>query len=739
MNGSRSILVPGNTSHVLRILEEDGLASRLDGCGRIGRWGRGNFRLAWLVPVLWMSGLVVLGMPPAIAWADDSEETPSGPLLEPFDPPPLKEIEASVAWMDRQVSLPRDLAKSDFAKRPAPELTQDQALQLKNDSQQSNAKIVDALGRPPQSDDEVDWEATFWHHVSADIKSTNPVMYSAAVESEFHGLTGDGLFAFDWLMRPFANHNYVATWQSSKDGMYDKVVLRDDVTWSDGKPFTAHDVAFSFQLIMNKEVPVPAVRSGTEDLRWVAAYDDHTLIYFHKASNPTNVWNINFPVVARHVYQDSVKKDPTLRTTPYHVELEDNPVVMGPYRLVRRVRGQELIFERRESFYMHNGKQVRNKPYFRKIGFRVVDDPNTKLLALKNGLIEDCVLTAEQWRSQTDDTAFYKLNTKMNGVEWVYYYLGWNCKVPFFEDKRVRQAMSYAYDYDEMLNVLFYGLYDPASSIFHPTSWMAPETPLPRFEQDLDRAEDLLDAAGWKDSDHDGVRDKVINGRRVPFEFGIVCSQSPNSLKACILLKESLDRIGVICHVRPLEFTVLMQKTRDHEFQAMMGGWGTGTDPYTNENLFGTDKGRNYVNYSNQRVDELFEVGLAEFDRAKRADIYREIATLLHDEQPYTCLFFRRSFYGVSKSVRGMRFSPRGPFSYSPGILSLWKPKSKGQAEPVSSRVQSTSELLLSDGMPTPAIVPRTGEGHNAHPSKTRTTEVSRDAMIGPSTDWLLN
>ena len=103
-------------------------------------------------------------------------------------------------------------------------------------------------------------------------------MGSSAVEFEVSSLTGFGLFSFDWNFKPFAVSDTVVSWQSSKDKLYDKVVLRDDLTWSDGTPITAHDIVFTFKTIMNPEVPVPAVRSGTDQIRWIEAYDDQTYL-----------------------------------------------------------------------------------------------------------------------------------------------------------------------------------------------------------------------------------------------------------------------------------------------------------------------------------------------------------------------------------------------------------------------------------------------------------------------------
>ena len=143
------------------------------------------------------------------------------------------------------------------------------------------------------------------------------------------------------------------------------------------------------------------------------------------------------------------------------------------------------------------------------------------------------------------------------------------------------------------------------------------------------------------------------------------------------MLKENLDRIGVSCTVRPLEFTVLTDREIKHQFQAAFGGWGTGTDPDTSENLYSTEaakNGRNLGSYSNPEVDRLFREGKTEFDRAKRAAIYGKIDLLLWEDQPYTWLYFRPSLFAFNKKLRGYVFSPRGPYHYSPGIDNIWKP-----------------------------------------------------------------
>ncbi len=604
-----------------------------------------------------------------------------GDMIQPFTPPPLAEIDAQAQWADQPVLSGAELLRKKQGEQP-PTLTADQALALHNDypkDKENNTRILAALGQLAPADGAgVDYDATWVRHVAGDMKSSNPIMISSITEFEYQSLTGFGYLAFDPELKYFASKDSVVSWQTSKDHMLDKIVLRDDLTWSDGQPITAQDVKFSYQVIMTEAVSPPAVRQGPDQLKWVEAYDDHTLVFFHKEPLATNTTNMSITVIPKHIYEKTLEADPTMARSPEHSRLEDHPVVGGAYELVSRDRNQEFVVRRRESYYMHDGKPVRPKPYFKEIRVKVIEDQNTALLALKAGQIEEMELRAEQWDSKTNTDEFYRRNTRVTALEWTEFHFDWNCRTPFFSDKRVRQAMGWAFDYKELLNVICRGLYEPCNGNFHPTSWAYPKNGPQPYHQDLDKAEDLLDAAGWTDSDGDGIRDKEINGRRVPFEFTLLTYQTETGIQAGTLLKECLGKIGIICNVKPTEFTVLVDSQQKHNFDAAMGGWGAGTDPDSSANIFVTGEGRNYGNYSNKRVDELFEAGRRELDQAKRAAIYGEIHTLLWEDQPYTWLFNRNSFYGFSKKLRGYNFCPTGPYNFDPGIFGVYKPAASG-------------------------------------------------------------
>ncbi len=611
----------------------------------------------------------------AATQATTAEPRQSAPPEAAFEPPPLEALDRDAKWIDRPVKDALAVLREQQAKEPVL-ATVAEALALKNDSATANATILSALGRLPD-EGQADLEARIDRHVAGDLGSTNPILISSSAEFDILGLTGFGLFSYDRTLEPFANAETVVSWQTSADGLYDKVVMRDDLVWSDGRPITAHDIAFTYRVIMDPRVPVPAVRSGTDQMKGVHAYDDRTIVFFHKEPLATNVWNINFPVLPKHVYEGTWEKDPTLKDSPEHVALEEKPVAGGPYEILSRKRGQEIVLRRRDGWSSVQGRQVREPPFFKDVRFRIIEDPNTALLALKSGEIDEMILQPEQWTTQTVDDDYDRLNTKATAPEWVSFHFAWNIGTPFFADRRVRRAMSYAFDHDRMLEKICLGLYEPCAGNFPPGSWMAGPKKLEPYKQDLDKAEALLDEAGWTDHDNDGIRDKEIDGRLVPFEFTLLVNQQPFRIAICTLLKENLEQIGVIANVRPVEVTALQEMMQKKSFQACFSGWGSGTDPDSSENIWKTGEMRNYCGYSNPEVDRLFAEGRRELDRSRRAEKYARIQEILYEDQPYTWLFWRNSFYGFSKDLRGYVFSPRGPYHYSPGSGSLWKPRAE--------------------------------------------------------------
>ncbi len=560
--------------------------------------------------------------------------------------------------------------------------TEEEALSLKNDGAAANKKILSGLGRLPISDGEVDWDATWNRFLAGEPTTLNPIFGSSRYEQWMNEIIFPVMpIGPDWKFDHFGDLEYIESWERSEDLLMDKVVFRGDLTWSDGKPLTAYDVEFSWKTLMDKRVRVSAYRQLAEGLRNVKAYDARTVVYFQKEALPTNHMHIAWPIIPRHVIQPCLAADPTLQNCGFNRE----PVTNGPYKFVSWAPNQEIVVERREEWYQSaRGQRIRQKPFFQRIRFRILPDNTTRLLAFRTGQIDEIQLDSDQWAKETTGADFYKKNTKAAGEEWSYAYVGWNAQSkppnPFFGDKRVRRALALALDHDFLLNDLFSGVHRPGEGIFYPASWMAARDLKP-LHRDLDQAERLLQEAGWKDSDKDGILDKAINGKVVPFEFTVACPRGGSGTKVANLMVSSLPKIGVRCRLVEPEQVAFFKDLLDRKYQAFLMAMGTGTDPDTSANLWTTAAikgGRNYSGFSNERVDELYEKGKRELDRKKRAEIYAEIDRIIYEEHPITVLLYQQTLWGFSKLLRGYNPSPRGFYNFSPGPHSVWRKRTSG-------------------------------------------------------------
>lgn len=506
----------------------------------------------------------------------------------------------------------------------------------------------------------------------------NPIFFSAAVESYISELVFDGLFSFDKDMKWFINKEVVESYEESPDHLTVTVKLKPGLKWHDGTPWTAHDVAFSFEAIMDPQIPVPAVRDGTDLLAEVVAVDDLTVRFRHKEALETSKWNMLFPIIPKHIYGNPAerKADPTLKSSDYYNRYNrDELVGNGPYKFVKWDRGaQTITVDRWEDYHG-------TKPHFKRQILKITADQNTSLQLFIKGEIDEFKLSAQQFALETPNNPdFAKVGVKGYAPSWGYSYIGWNMdgSNPFFTDVRVRRAMAHALDVPRTVRDIGFSLVQQCRGIFAPGSWMHnPDIQL--LEYDLKKSAALLDEAGWKIDPNDGFRYKTVDGKKVKFEFELLIPQgSPTAPKISAIFQQDLLKIGVVLKTRILEWAAFMQAVDKHEFQAETAAWGSGTDPDTNSNLWTTDayeNGRNRGKYSNARVDELFVKARAEFDQEKRAAMYREIQQIIYEEQPYLFLWDRSTLWAFNKRLQGVEFSPREVFGFDPSYKAWWVAK----------------------------------------------------------------
>jgi peptide/nickel transport system substrate-binding protein len=449
--------------------------------------------------------------------------------------------------------------------------------------------------------------------------------------------------------------------------------VRDGVKWHDGTPFTAEDVLFSAKATFCPGIDDAAVRSNTGDLVNVEIVDPRKIRFTMRKPYFLDATQLGLMyIVAKHVFDPqgvldkytfpelvSAKANSNAVLKKFAEEFNKSPnartpIGTGPYKFEKWDSGRELSLVRNDGYW---GK----KPYLNRLTFRVIPDYTTALTALKAGDIDlQPRLLPVQYTQQTSGPGFDERFAKSKYPLLGYYYIGWNEEKPFFKDKRVRQALTMLLDRANIVNGVRFGLATVAVGPFHPSS-ADYDSNIQPWPYDAVRALQLLDEAGWTDHDGDGIRDK--DG--VPFRFEFL-GQAQNNFfdQLAPIVKESLRKAGIEVQEKRLEFNVVVSNLKDHNFDAAVSAWTSDleTDPFQLwHSTQAKDHGSNFVCYQSPDVDKILEDARLEFDAQKRKQLYWRFQEIIHQDQPYTFLFYPEESAAYSKRFQNVAFIPPRP------------------------------------------------------------------------------
>jgi len=359
----------------------------------------------------------------------------------------------------------------------------------------------------------------------------------------------------------------------------------------------------------------------------------------------------------------------------FNTNLARQPMGSGPYKFHSWKTGQEVVLQR-DPNYWGVGKEGIDQAYIDQYTARVFNNTDAALVALKAGEIDAMSLTPIQHLKQTSGARFDKQFAKHLFFTPTYSWIGWNNDHPIFSDTRVRQAMTYLTNRKQMVKTI---LFDLGEVVDGPIYLFRPEYDKTLFSYPYDpqKALQLLGEAGWKDTDGDGILDKVIAGQKVPFRFEIKFN-SGNEIRKSVALtvQDELKKHGIDASVRQLDWTIYLDDVRNHKFDAIILGWGmpaTEPDEYQVwHSSQAENKGSNVIGFTNARADALLEEYRRTFDPQKRIELYREFQQILNQEQPYTFLFIQKSILAVERRFQNVNLYPGGPRS-----LEWWVPKAQ--------------------------------------------------------------
>jgi len=433
------------------------------------------------------------------------------------------------------------------------------------------------------------------------------------------------------------------SWEILDEGTTIVFHLRRDVVWHDLEPFTAADVEFTFRKLTDPELPSP-YKGDFERVEKFEVVDPYTvrISYGEPFSPALSSWGMS--IVPGHLLEnEDLLRTPFIR----------HPVGTGPYRFRRWVSGNRVELVAFDRYF-------EGRPKIDRMVFRVVPDQTTMFLELHQETVDIMGLNPLQYKRQTGGAFFETTFRKFRYPSFGYTYLGLNLKRPMFEDVRVRRALNYAINKQEVIDGVFLGLARVANGPFPPESW-ANDPGVNPAPFDPQKARALLKETGWEDHDGDGVLDR--GGKR--FEFTIVTNQGNlQRQQTCEIIQRRLGEQGIIVKIKIVEWSAFLKEYVDkRDFDAVMLAWNLSRDPdpfdiwHSSKTVLG---GFNFVHYKNEEVDRLIEEGRRTFDPEKRRAAYQKINRIIYDEQPYIFLYFADSLPIVHRRFKNVEATPIG-------------------------------------------------------------------------------
>jgi peptide/nickel transport system substrate-binding protein len=413
--------------------------------------------------------------------------------------------------------------------------------------------------------------------------------------------------------------------------------------WEDGEPLTAEDVVLSCELIRD-----PLVGSPRADLlRSIAsctALDSTTVRYTFTAPQADPVQATSHSLLPAHRVRDLDRG--AVSSWP----LNRAPLASGPFRLTAWEPGRQLVLEPNPAFPLQ-------PPWLTRVVLRILPDETARILALETGevdLVADIPAATARRLAGQQHIALHEVDGRVFG------FVMWNLRRDALRDPAVRRGLSLAIDRERLVTDLLGGFGEPAASYLPPVLWNHhPGLAADPFRPDSTRT--LLAAAGWRDDDGDGIRERA--GR--PLRLGVIYrggdAQRDN---AAALVRQNLRAVGVDAELRSLELATALEFLRDGRFDAFLGEFQANlyADPSPLVASGATDR-FNFGGYANARVDSLLAAALAETDRERSLPLWYALQEELATDQPAAILYYLRQIVAVNARLRDVRPHVLGPLN----------------------------------------------------------------------------
>ncbi len=499
--------------------------------------------------------------------------------------------------------------------------------------------------------------------IISDPKTFNPITSVDSASSDAVDDIFDGLVRLN--PKTTLPEGVLATsWEHDEAGTTWTFHLRRDVTWHDGAPFTADDVAFTLQAIFDPKVPNSSkhvLMVGGQPIQ-TEVVDPHTIKLILAEPFAPLLNSIGFGIVPKHILGASLA-DGTFAQM-WGIDTPPEKIVgTGPYRMSRYVPAQLLHYTRNPAYWMRD-EQGGALPRLPERTNLIVPDQNTIYLKFLDRQLHVYSPRPEEIDDLRKRTTELDIDLDEIGLETGMLFVSFNRnpahyvkdgkrdpRIDWFTDPKFLQAVAHSADTKSMIQNTYFGYGEAATSATSPENKVFYNPNLKPYDYDLELAKKLLDEGEYRDRDGDGFREDS-KGHVLEFELSTNAGNQVRE-RLCSILKEDWTKLGFKVNYRPLEFSTLVEKlSTNFEWDAMVMGFTGGVEPHNGANLL-RSSGNLHMWQPNQaepateweaEIDRELAAGSRELDQEKRRVHYWRIQEILHRELPMIQLVRQKRF-----------------------------------------------------------------------------------------------
>jgi peptide/nickel transport system substrate-binding protein len=523
------------------------------------------------------------------------------------------------------------------------------------------------------------------HHLG-DPDMLNPVNYQSANAGYVMSHIFPALLGVDFkslqLVPVVAESRPLIEKTSDGKGLKITYSIRKEAVWDNGSPVTAKDVEFTLKVIKCPLVENPQNKPYYKFIEDIWLDPDNprkfTLLtnsVYILAEISSGDYGIlpeylydpagflrNFSIRALNLEKTDLKNDPRIVAFASDFNSEKRmrePEFVngcGAYKLKQWVTGQKLILEKKKNWW-GDALEAMNcyfEAYPSKLIFVTIYDQNAAIVSMKTGNIDVMYgIKPGDFSELQKDESFRDKFHLFTPPSLQYTYIGINTKLPKFSDKRTRQALAHLLDVDQLIKDAAYGFAKRIAAFIHPADTLNYNSSLVPRTQNIALSKKLLAEAGWADTDKDGILDKIIDGEKILLTIRFTVNAGNDVRKqVAINFQEQARKAGIAVDVIAQEWSVYLENQKTHNFELFYGAWISSVTPNDPKQIYHTESangGANYTSFGTPESDEIIENIRQELDEKKRAELYKKLQTILHEEVSYIYLWAPTERIAISR------------------------------------------------------------------------------------------